>query len=106
MSDAASFTKLVPGFDFLQGLVKNAGAALPNIGQWVAPTLNPEELEKRIDELRTVQFWLEQNAKMLGATIQALEVQRMTLSTLKTICLLYTSPSPRDRTRSRMPSSA
>jgi hypothetical protein len=85
MSDAASFTKLVPGFDFLQDLVKNAGAALPNIGQWVAPTLNPEELEKRIEELRTVQFWLEQNAKMLGATIQALEVQRMTLSTLKTM---------------------
>ena len=80
-----AFTKLVPGFDFLQGLVKNAGAALPSIGQWVAPTLNPEELEKRIEELRTVQFWLEQNARMLGATIQALEVQRMTLSTLKTM---------------------
>jgi hypothetical protein len=85
MTDAAAFTKLVPGFDFLQGLVKNAGSALPNIGQWVAPTLNPEELEKRIEELRTVQFWLEQNARMLGATIQALEVQRMTLSTLKTM---------------------
>jgi hypothetical protein len=85
MADASSFTKLVPGFDFLQGLVKNAGAALPNMGQWVAPTLNPEELEKRIEELRTVQFWLEQNARMLGATIQALEVQRMTLSTLKTM---------------------
>ena len=26
--------------------------------------------------------------------------------TLEEICLLYTSPSPRDRTRSRMPSSA
>jgi len=86
MSDnSAAFTKLVPGFDFLQGLVKNAGSALPNIGQWVAPTLDPEELEKRIEELRTVQFWLEQNARMLGATIQALEVQRMTLSTLKTM---------------------
>ena len=85
MTDPPSFTKLVPGFDFLQGLVKNAGAALPGIGQWVAPTLDPEELEKRIDELRTVQFWLEQNARMLGATIQALEVQRMTLSTLKTM---------------------
>lgn len=82
---AAQFSKLVPGFEFLQGLVKNAGSALPNIGQWVAPTLNPEELEKRIEELRTVQFWLEQNARMLGATIQALEVQRMTLSTLKTM---------------------
>ena len=85
MTDASSFTKLVPGFDFLQGLVKNAGAALPGIGQWVAPTIDPAELEKRIEELRTVQFWLEQNARMLGATIQALEVQRMTLSTLKTM---------------------
>jgi hypothetical protein len=84
-ADTSSFTKLVPGFEFLQGLVKNAGAALPGIGQWVAPTLNPEELEKRIEELRTVQFWLEQNARMLGATIQALEVQRMTLATLKTM---------------------
>ncbi|HEX7384385.1 MAG TPA: PhaM family polyhydroxyalkanoate granule multifunctional regulatory protein [Burkholderiaceae bacterium] len=80
-----SLGRFVPGFDFLQDLVKNAGAALPNIGQWVAPTLDPEELEKRIEELRTVQFWLEQNAKMLGATIQALEVQRMTLSALKTM---------------------
>ncbi|MFG6430742.1 PhaM family polyhydroxyalkanoate granule multifunctional regulatory protein [Roseateles sp. LYH14W] len=84
MSDN-SFTKFVPGFDFLQGLVKGAGSALPGIGQWVAPTLNPEELAKRIEELRTVQFWLEQNARMLGATIQALEVQRMTLSTLQTM---------------------
>jgi len=80
-----NFTKFVPGFDFLQGLVKNAGSALPGIGQWVAPTLNPEELGKRIEELRTVQFWLEQNSRMLGATIQALEVQRMTLSTLQTM---------------------
>ena len=85
MADTSSFTKFVPGFDFLQSLVKTAGSSLPNIGQWVAPTLNPEELEKRIDELRTVQFWLEQNARMLGVTIQALEVQRMTLSTLKSM---------------------
>ena len=85
MAVAPDFTKFVPGFDFLQDLVKNAGAALPGIGQWIAPTINPEELNKRIEELRTVQFWLEQNARMLGATIQAMEVQRMTLSTLKTM---------------------
>ena len=30
----------------------------------------------------------------------------LTLSTFSSACLLYTSPSPRDRTRSRMPSSA
>ena len=85
MQVPSDFAKLVPGFDFLQGLMKNAGAAVPNMGQWIAPTLDPEEIEKRIEQLRTVQFWLEQNARMLSATIQALEVQRMTLSTLKTM---------------------
>ncbi|HEY6513866.1 MAG TPA: PhaM family polyhydroxyalkanoate granule multifunctional regulatory protein [Burkholderiaceae bacterium] len=84
-ASGAALTKLVPGFEFLQGLVKNAGAAMPNVGQWIAPTLDPAELDKRIEELRTVQFWLEQNARMLATTIQALEVQRMTLSTLKTM---------------------
>jgi len=82
MADTPSFAKLVPGFDFLQGLMKGAGAGLPAMNQWIAPTLDPAELDKRIKDLRTVQFWLEQNAKMLGTTIQALEVQRMTLATL------------------------
>lgn len=80
-----AFAKFVPGFDFLQGLVKNAGQTLPSIGQWVAPTLDPQELDKRIGELRTVQFWLEQNARMIATTVQALEVQRMTLGTLRTM---------------------
>ncbi|MDR3452425.1 MAG: hypothetical protein P4L96_06425 [Rhodoferax sp.] len=81
-----SFGKLIPGFDFLQTLAKGATQSipqLPNLGNWVAPTLNVEELEKRIDELKAVQFWLDQNAMALKATIQALEVQKMTLATLR-----------------------
>ncbi len=85
MNDRQPTHPLMPGFEFLQNLVKGAGAALPNVGQWVAPTLDPAELDKRIQELRTVQFWLEQNARMMATTIQALEVQRMTLSTLQTM---------------------
>lgn len=80
-----AFSRFVPGFDFLQQWTKTAGAALPGVGQWAAPTLDPAELDKRIQDLRTVQFWLEQNARMLGMTIQALEVQRMTLSTLQSM---------------------
>ena len=49
----------------------------------MAPTVSIEEVDKRITELKAVQFWLEQNGRALAATIQALEVQRMTLSTLK-----------------------
>jgi hypothetical protein len=80
------FAKLVPGFDFLQNLAKGTVETLPqmpSLSNWVAPTLDVEELEKRIQELRAVHFWLEQNSKALGATIQALEVQKMTLATLK-----------------------
>jgi hypothetical protein len=90
MTAANDLARMVPGFDFLQNLMKGAGASLPGLqgfGQWVAPTLDPEELGKRIQELKTVQFWLEQNARLLGTTVQALEVQRMTLSTLQTMNL-------------------
>ena len=85
-SDSSGFGKFVPGFDFLQNLAKGASAnvpQMPNLGNWVAPTLNVEELDKRIEELKNVQFWLEQNSRALSATIQALEVQKMTLATLK-----------------------
>ncbi len=88
--DMSSFGKFVPGFDFLQNLAKQAASGagqsipqMPNLGSWVAPTLNVEELDKRIDELKAVQFWLDQNAMALKATIQALEVQKMTVATLK-----------------------
>jgi len=92
MSDTSAFGfgKFVPGFDFLQNLgqAANPGAkgspqGMPNMASWVAPTLSVEELDKRIQELKTVQFWLEQNTNALKATIQALEVQKMTLSTLQ-----------------------
>jgi len=88
MSDNGNFgfAKLVPGFDFLQNLAKGATQSLPqmpHLSNWVAPTLNVEEIEKRITELKAVQFWLEQNGRALSATIQALEVQKMTLATLE-----------------------
>ena len=88
-SDTAGFGKFVPGFDFLQNLAKAAGgagsspSAMPNMAQWLVPSLKVEDLEKRIEELKHVQFWLDQNARALSATIQALEVQKMTMETLK-----------------------
>ena len=85
-SDTTGFGKLIPGFDFFQKLAKGASAnfpQMPNMANWVTPTLNVEELDKRIGELKNVQFWLEQNSRALAATVQALEVQKMTLATLK-----------------------
>jgi len=82
-----AFSQFVPGFDFLKSLTGAAASGvvpgMPSLSNWVAPTLSVEEIDKRIKELRTVQFWLEQNVHALKATIQALEVQKMTLSTLQ-----------------------
>ena len=92
MSDTSAFGfgKFVPGFDFLKNLAQSSQQAqpgvasvMPNMASWVAPTLSIEELDKRIQELKAVQFWLDQNATALKATIQAMEVQKMTLSTLQ-----------------------
>jgi hypothetical protein len=94
MSDTSAFGfgQFVPGFDFLQNLSKtaaqaqpSAAAGMPGMGSWVAPTLSIEDIDKRIQELKSVLFWLEQNTTALKATIQAMEVQKMTLSTLQTM---------------------
>jgi hypothetical protein len=98
MSDTTppfAFSQFVPGFDFLKNLAgasplgagggagPGAAPGMPSLSSWVAPTLSVEEVDKRIQELKTVQYWLEQNGHALQATIQALEVQKMTLSTLR-----------------------
>jgi len=92
-SSAFGFGQFVPGFDFLQNLSKTAAqatpsasaGAMPGMASWVAPTLNIEDIDKRIQELKSVLFWLEQNTTALKATIQAMEVQKMTLTTLQSM---------------------
>jgi len=92
-SSAFGFGKFVPGFDFLQNLSNSAAqaapgasaGAVPGMASWVAPTLSIEDIDKRIQELKSVLFWLEQNTTALKATIQAMEVQKMTLTTLQSM---------------------
>ncbi|MCD2512687.1 PhaM family polyhydroxyalkanoate granule multifunctional regulatory protein [Comamonas endophytica] len=90
-TDPFGFGKFIPGFDFLQSLSQGAaagaaaGAGAGTPPTWVAPTMSVEDIDKRIQELRAVQFWLEQNGRALTATIQALEVQKMTLAALQSM---------------------
>ncbi|MBT0569823.1 hypothetical protein KIK84_05760 [Curvibacter sp. CHRR-16] len=86
----SAFGQWMPGLDFWKNLQSNAMSGsvpgmppMPGMGSWATPTLSVEELDKRIQDLKSVQFWLEQNSRALAATVQALEVQKMTLSTLQ-----------------------
>jgi hypothetical protein len=49
----------------------------------IAPTLDVEEIDKRIADLRAVEQWLNLNVNMLRTAIQSLEVQRNTIATLR-----------------------
>lgn len=80
----------LPGGNPLQGagiletmeLVRKAWAAFslpPNM----APTVDPDEVARRVSELKAVEQWLTMNLGMLRGTIQALEIQQGTLAALR-----------------------
>jgi hypothetical protein len=76
MTDTLDFVKN------LWGSMSVPGVNLPGL---VSPTLNVDELDKKIADLKAVEAWLNVNTSMVRGTIQALEVQRGTISTLKSM---------------------
>lgn len=72
---------------FTAGLARlQPGAASSKLAPgFVVPSFDPQELDRRIQELKTVQTWLDVNVKMLATTIQALEVQRNTLMAVQAL---------------------
>lgn len=80
----------LPGGNPLQGagiletmeLVRKAWASFslpPNM----APTMDPDEVARRVSELKAVEQWLTMNLAMLRGTIQALEIQQGALAALQ-----------------------
>ena len=76
--------------EFLRNLWGGSGFSLPGM---VTPTLDTEELEKQIRDLKTVEGWLRTNLSMLSMTIQNLEMQRTTLTAVRTMSQMYADQS-------------
>ncbi|WP_338770297.1 PhaM family polyhydroxyalkanoate granule multifunctional regulatory protein [Massilia sp. METH4] len=66
--------------DFVKSLWGSMG--VPGLA---SPTLSLDELDKKISDLKAVESWLNLNQAMLRSSIQALEVQRGTIATLKSM---------------------
>lgn len=75
--------------EFIKSLWGNTGMPLPGL---VTPTLDTNELDKRITDLKAVEGWLKTNLGMLQMTIQSLEMQRATLSAFQAISQSAGSP--------------
>ncbi|MBS1211005.1 MAG: hypothetical protein H6R19_3403 [Proteobacteria bacterium] len=75
-----SSTQQEDGFEFIRKMWGNMGFGLPGM---VSPTLDVDELERRIKDLQAVEGWLKMNLGMLQMTIQGLEVQRSTIAAMQ-----------------------
>jgi hypothetical protein len=75
--------------DFIKNMWGNMGFTLPGM---VTPTLDTDELDKRIAELKTVEGWLKTNLGLLQMTIQGLEMQRATLAAVRAMSESAASP--------------
>ncbi|WP_133649968.1 PhaM family polyhydroxyalkanoate granule multifunctional regulatory protein [Paraburkholderia flava] len=75
------------------GAAQSLGPSLSMMSDMMAPLTNVEELDKRITDMRAVEQWLKLNLNMLQSAIQALEVQRATLATLRAFGASFAQPS-------------
>lgn len=82
----------MPGASFMTDpldFVKSLWGGM-NIPGVVVPTISVDELDKKIADLKAVESWLNLNMNMLHSSIQALEVQRATIATLKAMSATMT----------------
>src|SRR6201996_4240729 len=88
------------------GAAQGLGAALSMMSDMMAPLTSVEELDKRITDMRAVEQWLKLNLNMLQSAIQALEVQRATLATLRAFGAFAQSSMTQPSAASAAPSPA
>ncbi len=67
-------------WEFFQKMWNPTSFPMPGIFQ---PTMNVEDVERKIAELRSVENWLKMNLNFLQMTIKTLEMQKSALQTLQ-----------------------
>jgi len=67
-------------FELFRRLWGPLGVPIPGMA---IPTLDPKEVEKRIDDLRSIEGWLSMNLNMVKFSIQGLELQRAALQAMR-----------------------
>jgi hypothetical protein len=82
MPNVAGMTDTLEFVKNLWGSMNIPGVTVPGMA---GNSLSTDELDKKIADLKAVESWLNLNIGMLRGTIQALEVQRGTLATLKSM---------------------
>jgi hypothetical protein len=67
-------------FEMFRRLWGPLGVPVPGMAM---PTMDPQEIDKRVQELKSVEMWLSMNLNMLRAAIQGLEMQKAGLNAMQ-----------------------
>jgi exonuclease VII small subunit len=67
-------------FEMFRRLWGPLGVPVPGMAM---PTLDPQEIDKRVQELKSVEMWLSMNLNMLRTAIQGLEMQKAGLQQMQ-----------------------
>ena len=67
-------------FEFMQKMWNPMGFPIPGM---IAPTMNVEDIGKKIAELKAVETWLTMNTGFVQMTIKTLEMQKAGLESLQ-----------------------
>jgi hypothetical protein len=67
-------------FEYMQKMWNPMAFPMPGV---VAPTVNVEEIEKKIAELKAVEAWLTMNVGFVQMTVRTLELQKSALESLQ-----------------------
>ena len=82
-------------FDFMQKMWNPMSFPLPGM---ITPTVNIEEIDNKIGELKAVETWLTMSTGFVQMTIKTLEMQKAALESLRAAGEAATKPPAKPET--------
>ena len=84
---------LLASMEMMRQAMSGLGQSAQTATGSMSSALTPEDLERKISELKVVENWLKLNLSILSGTIQGLEVQLATVRTLRSFVAMGGAPS-------------
>jgi hypothetical protein len=84
---------LLASMEMMRQAMSGLGQSAQTATGSMPSALTPEDLERKISELKVVENWLKLNLSILSGTIQGLEVQLATVRTLRSFVAMGGAPS-------------
>lgn len=90
---SSSQNPLLASMDMMRQAMTGLGQSAQSGTSSLSNPLTPEDLERKINDLKVIENWLKLNLSMLSSSIQGLEVQLATVKTLRSFVAMGQAPA-------------